>query len=426
MKIKRSDLRKLILVETGTMFEWDNPEHLREIDDLIDSISNIKNTLRRGKDRKHHRKEGARLQHAIEALRYLKRKSERAIERKQMLSEGGRKVPREQKSLLTPTVVTQAVEKYKELLDEFNQYLRSKSMPPVRRIRPTGSSTYYQQDLSEEGEDGPVVYGDIDYLVALPTGIPSENLGDRRASQRTIERDYTREFLSFLQSSHHIDYVDRVLTGETSPTMVVLILPDGKRVQVDTVMTTDEYTPWMETRYTPERGIKGYIMGNLYKALGDTLTLTIGTEGVLARVKDGKLVRSSVRKDVNFEQVSKDPSMFFQDIVRYIAGDDATISQSSVENPGMDKDNITIRGIAKGIVGVIESLEANNSLPEHLLDSREALEEVLSKFDFALNKSLKNKMTPSASTHALTDDEATKLENKQREQYNNVKEIFGV
>ena len=417
MRISRNKLERLILSEISLKYEADTPEYLAELDDLILSIRNLKDSLRtRSRSNRHHRKEAARLQSAIEAIKYLKRKSERRGAK--ILAEGGAKIPQGQGATLTPKVVVQSAELYKDLIGRFNDFLASKNLRPIKPVKPVGSTAYYQEDLAEDTD---VVYGDIDYLVSFPPADGGEDLGHSRKSQSALERQYTDEFLSFLQASSP-DYVDVELTGNVSPTMVIITLPTGEKVQVDMIATTESYEDWMKVRWVPERGVKGYVGGNLYKAFGDALTLTIGDQGILARLKDGKRVTSKNRgKDVSFVQVSTSPATFFKDIVDYLAGPDGvTFSEEISANPGISPDDITIAGIARGIQLVAENLESNSALPENFETSIDFLQEVLARFKLNLDASVEKK----ARNQNMTEEKLGKLVKMNAEQYNNVKNEF--
>lgn len=414
MKIGRRKLERIILREISLKHKADSEEYINELDELISSIGNLKNSLKtRSKSNRHYRKEAARLQSAIEAVRYLKRKSVRT--REKMLSEGGAKVPSSQSAQLVPQVVVQATEIYKDLMEKFNQFLLSKSLRPVNLIKPVGSTAYYQEDLAEDSD---TVYGDIDYLVSIPSADGGENLSQSRKSQSSLNRQYENEFLNFLKSNPP-QYVDVELTGEKSPTMVIINLNDGKKVQVDLIATTEKYEDWMQVRWVPERGVKGYIGGNLYKAFGDVLTLTIGDEGIIARIKDGERVTSKNRgKEVSFIQVSSNPSTFFKDIIDYLAGtNNAVISQDLDSSPGIKHDDIKISGIANGIRMVSENLESNGILPERFSTHKEMLEEVLARFKLNLDASIEKK----AKNANMSDEKLNKLVKMNAEQYNNVK-----
>jgi len=422
MKISLGNLEKILLSEINLSFESDTPEYILELDNLITSMKSLKNSLRKGPSRIKHRKEMHRLQGAIEAVRFLKRSSEKSIERKKLLSEGGAKVPADQKAPLTPEVVTQAISLYRDLMGEFNEFLGNRGLRPVKLIRPVGSTYYYQEDL-EEGSD--VVYGDIDYLVSLPPADGGENFSQSRKAQAALKRNYEKEFLEFIQTSPP-DYVDVDLTGDKSPTMVIVEIGDGKKIQIDLISTSPKYEEWMQTRWVPERGVKGYIGGNLYKSLGDALTLTISSEGVLARIKDDMRVTSKDRsQDVTFIQVSSNPSSFFKDIVDYLSSPgDFSISTELENSPGIDPTRVTISGIANGIRLVAENLELNNTLPEKFESATELLEEVLARFKLNIDAAIRKKSQQRSSGEFISEEDISKLVKMNSEQYNNVRNVF--
>ena len=420
MKIVLSRFEKILLSEISLKYESDTPEFLSELDSLIISMQNLKSSIGRGPDRLKLRKERHRLQGAIEAVRFLKRSSEKKIRRKELLSEGGAKIPPGQNASLTPEVVVKASALYRSLLEDFNKFLDLKDLMPVKAIEPVGSTAYYREDLEEDSD---VIYGDIDFLVSIPPADGGEDFSVSRKSQAAVKRNYEKEFLNFLKTSPP-PYVDVNLTGDKSPTMVIIELDNGKKVQVDLIATTDRYQDWMQVRWVPERGVKGYIGGNLYKAFGDTLTLTIGDEGVVARIKDGNRVTSRQRgKDVKFIQVSSNPNTFFKDIVDYLAGaNDYALTQSLVDNQGLSSNNITISGIAAGIFAVAESLSANKVLPEKFNNHTEMLEEILARFKLNLEASLEKK----SKNQNMTEEKLSKLVKMNSEQYNNVKNSFNL
>ena len=207
--------------------------------------------------------------------------------------------------------------------------------------------------------------------------------------------------------------------------MVVLTLPDGKKVQVDLIATVPKYRDWMLTRWVPERGVKGYVGGNLYKALGDILMLSIGDQGVLARTRDGKRVPSNRRgKDVQFTQVSKDPMTFFKDIVVYLAGDGAVLTSDLEENPGMNPSDIKIADIASGIKKIAINLESNSALPDGISDANQMLTKVLERFKSLLAGSVSKKAKPTSDGSKISDEKLNKLVKMNAEQYNNVENLF--
>jgi len=299
---------------------------------------------------------------------------------KSFLSEGGIKSTKTD-ARLTPKLVIQAIDVYKRVLADFNQWLERENQLKVRPVRPVGSVSYAQRDL-QDGTD--VIYGDVDYLVEFPAP-PSDGkeYTEARKDENAMKRKYRKLFTSFLNSEMVTPEVDiyETLAENSDPFMVILEAHPGLLVQVDTIMTFPDYADWISTRYTPERGIKGYTIGKLYKALGDIFPVTIGTEGVVARKRGGQLVTGKVRKGVELEIVSKSPKTFLQDIANYVVeGDNVEIHPELQKYRGMTGE-ITLRKLAQGIRGLALTLELNkymsasDFLAKVLTNYKEGLEE---------------------------------------------------
>jgi len=373
--------------------EYGSESHINELDTLISNLQFLKKSLRKGENRHKHRKEMHRLQDAIGAIRYLKNSARRSGIKSGLLKEGGLKLPPEKREMLAPlnpSVVSQAVGIYKNLLAEWNVYLSSVGEDPVKPLRTVGSVSYYQQDLSQSSDKK---YGDVDYLVQFPfehEGIEDEK--ERRKIERDIQKKYQNLFVSFLNERQPLTVdMDETLRG-SSPLMVMLILPDGQLAQIDTVVTFPRYVGWMEGRYTPERGIKGYTIGNLYKALGDYLVMTIGTDGVIVRSKkvSGERVRVSSRfhrSAENIENISTSIRTFLRDIARYIIGEEEINEHPLLSgDPGVDPENVKISSLAKGIKGLALTLSAYG-----VYNSDEMLNTVLENYSSGLRKNVENK-----------------------------------
>jgi len=308
------------------------------------------------------------------------------------LEEGGLKLPPEKREMLAqlnPTVVNQAVEIYTGLIDQWNTFLSEVGEKPVQAIRPVGSVSYYQKDLSSESD---VSYGDIDYLVAFPSEFEGEEF-DRRRDDRRITSKYENLFVRFLNERNPVTVDVAETTRGSTPLMVMLKLPNGKLVQIDTVVTFPRYSGWMEGRYTPERGIKGYTIGNLYKALGDYLVMSISTEGVIVRSKMGERVpsRFSRSKGVETENISTNIRTFLRDIARYIIGsEDIDEDPLLTDEPGVDPSNVTIAGLARGIKGLALTLGNHGAY-----GADEMLSTVLSNYEAGLRKNVESKRSRS-------------------------------
>ena len=360
MSLQESILKNLVDKKIKSILEkkqneYGSIKYLEELDTLIDEIKNLKNSLRKGPGRLKHRKEVHRLQDAIGAIKYLKNIARKEGIKKGLLSEGGLKLSPEDRVKLTPAIASSAISVYENLIDRWNSYLEKNSTPIVKKIGPVGSSAYVSKDLEQGRNES---YGDIDYLVSFPvSGIEGDNF---RKIERDSKKKYEELFVNFLTTEmpKEVD-VEKTLKPGSSPTMVIVKLPDETFVQVDTIITHPEYNEWMKGRYTPERGIKGYTIGNLYKSLGDYLVMTIGTDGVLVRTKQGERVSSrfSRSKGVETSRITTDISRFLIDIAKYLVSEDLRPNSLLSANPGTDSENVKILSLASGIKGLALTLE---------------------------------------------------------------------
>lgn len=333
---------------------------------------------------------------------------------------------------LTPSVAAEAIEQYESLMRDFNIWLESKGHPPLNPIKPVGSVARYKTDLVKEkavnnrisrGEDPAIeseipTYGDIDYLVEFPIFDYSDDISERDAEKLSSKR-MTDLFVDFLNSGEYSAKVDVAGTvqpdANSPPTMVIFELSDGNFAQVDTIIVFPSHSGWAATRYVPPPGVKGYIMGNLLKSLGDYLTLTIGVEGVISRTVDGKRVGPRVRKGVDIKRVSVSPADFFVDIVHEVAGDvpiHPVLQDAQGFKPG---DDTTIADLATGIAGVILTLgDAGYADPSEMANS------ILSSFsDFLEDYVVKKEKD-------ITEKKAAYLRSTNQKQLEIVRQAFSV
>ena len=339
----------------------------------------------------------------------------RRLIREMLMFEGGLKLPPQHRRDLTPQIVRDAARMYVKTIESFNTWLSARGEQSLTPVRPTGSSTHWEKDIEDRPD---ATYGDIDYLVSFPAPESQDDETQSRKLEADQTKKYTALFIEFISTSTP-PWVDKNLTlgedGEKHPWMVIIKLEDGSYVQVDTIITYPRHTEWMKGRYTPQRGLKGYVTGNLYKALGDYFTLTIGTEGVIARLRGGQRVSSSVRKDVTFHSISRNFRGFFSDIVTYILGrSDWKRPSGFIE--GLDPENVSLVQFAKGIKSMKEALAINNfeGVDNMLVD-------ILSRFKEGLDQNTDRK-----ASRDLTDQQLMKLEKINEDSYSKVKEAFEV
>lgn len=328
------------------------------------------------------------------------------------LREGGLKLSPEHRSELNPQTVIEAEKKYLKFITDFNNWLQNKGYEPLDPVGLTGSSVYAPKDINDKDRQS-VTYGDIDYLVSFPVEYTSPDLTSRRKEESETVRKYTDLIEEYLRSMKPAQ-VDVDKTLKSNPLMIIIKLPNGGFVQVDTVVTHPPYQEWMRGRYTPERGVKGYVTGNLYKALGDYFTLTIGTEGVLVRYKDGSRVSSKVRSGVKFKSVSTNFQTFLLDIARYIAGSDITPDPLLRQFPGLDPESVSVSSLARGIVGLARTLES-----EGILTASEMLTRIYESFVSGMEENVGRKLSKD-----ITQAQQEKMLKINQEQSKIVKDIF--
>lgn len=334
----------------------------------------------------------------------------RQVIRAILVNEGGLKLPPDQRRDLTPQVVREAGKIYRDFVSGFNSWLAEQGEAPIDPIGPTGSSTHAERDSVDRPG---TTYGDIDYLVSFPIDYSDADFSTRRKEEAAAARKYTELMTQYLSSARPPGVeVDLTLAG--NPLMIIVQVPSGGLAQVDTVITHPPYSDWMRGRYTPERGVKGYVTGNLYKALGDYLTLTIGTEGVIARLKDGERVTSRQRSGVTYQSISTDFRRFLVDIADYLISGPYTPDPLLARHPGGDPDEVTVADLAKGIVGLARTLEAAG-----LENSQQMLQSILDGFTAGMEDNVGRKVSKD-----ITPEQEAKLRKLNVTQGERVRQIF--
>ena len=331
---------------------------------------------------------------------------------RRFLNEGGLKLPPEHRRDLTPSLVREASQVYRDFVRGFNDWLSGVGMQPLDPVRPTGSSTHAERDIIDRPG---ATYGDIDFLVSFPVQYTSDDPTLMRKEEAASVKKYTELLTEYLNTVRPPE-VDVDLTVGGHPLMIIVKVPSGGLAQVDTVVTHPKYSEWMKGRYTPERGIKGYVTGNLYKALGDYLVLTIGTEGVLARIKDGQRVPSTLRAGITYQSISTDFRNFFKDIADYVIEGAYVADPLLEQHPGLDPDNVNISDLAYGIVGLARTMEQAGDV-----DAREMLTTIHSSFVEGMEENVGRKLSKD-----ITPEQEAKMRKLNVTQGERVRQIFGV
>ena len=408
-----------MVLSGGTEAEYGSPAHIVDIEKTIDDIMRVKDSLRRGPDRNKNRKEVNQLQSAIKALRFLRRKAERTGRKSGLIKEGGLKAPHLTDHVkLDSQTVSSAIEQYKTVIGMWNSYLQNLD-PKVEQVTlmgPVGSSAYYLSDTPS------TEYGDVDFLISLPVDTEeATGPADIRKLENAAQRKYKDLLRDFLNTSVDIeDYVNTAATNVGSPFLLIVRLPNGDHVQVDTIVTYPQYSPgeegpgWMPGRWTPEQGFKGYTIGNLYMALGNYFDMSIGDRGVSARMIDDQRV-SSRKTSAELITISTDIRTFLRDIAKEVGGEDIVENELLSRYPGVNPGDVKIGDLASGIRGLASTLSDNGIIESsHLM-----LDSILERYASGLQKNIESKKA-----RGLGDDDYKKLEELNRTVYNIVKQVF--
>lgn len=263
--------------------------------------------------------------------------------------EGGWDTKVTQGTVIKPATVSIALDRMDALVTGFNDWLAGQGLGPVEIGKPTGSGSYHKQDAAEDPEK---IYGDIDLQMVGP---PSEGM------------------TQYQYSSHWNDLFDRYLNlarprtvhpTEGKPGHPIIEVGPDQWVQVDLMWHEPRLRAWGAARTTPQRGVKGLLMGNLFSVLGELLDMSIQHAGVQMKTIDGQHVPFAKQKGVTVHTISADPTRFLSDIfrheVRSIRGDtgeEPAVDPRLTAHPGIDPGNVQISDMVDGIKGLAASMQ---------------------------------------------------------------------
>lgn len=265
---------------------------------------------------------------------------------RQYLAEGGWSKKETQSTKLTPAVAKKAVAVLPQFERDFNAFLKKKGLPPIAIGRPVGSSSYIERDLKDNPDKE---YGDIDVLMTIP-----RLEGTSEAKNNSTYSDAVKEFAGEKERSY-------MLHDKESFGNAIIVKVDDGYAQVDLVRTFGEHAAWAADRMTPEHGLKGALLGNLYTSFGELFHVSIGPAGVAAKEKDGELVSSRTLKPDKVHGISLDISKFAQHIVEFIhkrINDGSKLKLVGLTG-GMNRENIKATDLAKIIKSVGKTFAAN-------------------------------------------------------------------
>ena len=317
----------------------------------------------------------------------------------EFIAEGGYASTLTQGTKITPAVVESIVDHYyPKFIKDFNRFLAKKNMPPVEGGNPVGSTFYYKRDLTNNPERE---YGDIDVKFFVPK-LPNQS----DAAVATLYANLVKEFAD----------TDANISTDTGKNVIFKIGTD-QYVQIDLVMNYYENAEWMSA-LTPEYNVKGVIGMTVYSSLAELLNLSISAYGVQAKLRGGEPVSFRQSKNTELVTVSKNPSGWAMDILKFYANlagiDDPKITADLKQHPGSNPDEIRIADNVAAVKALGHSLAANGLFAQgalqHIGSYQEYIDNIVKiytqKIDAAINSSKFDKaVEPEAAAKAAKDKE---------------------
>jgi len=290
------------------------------------------------------------------------------------LIEGGWDTTATQSTVIRPSTVKKAISVAHKLIDGFNAELDSKNIPRVRIGAPLGSSAYHEVDPEDK------IYGDIDLQLVVPELPENEKLTSSQV------QSFWWKLLEEYVKGANLDFVH----ADSEPGHPILKIGDDQFVQVDMIIHPESLERWGRSRATPERGVKGLLMGNMFSTLGSILDMSIQHAGAQYKlgIKDkARKPYSTTRRDFNVVTVTTDPENFVKDIFEHeyslITGKDpstANVDNLLLQNPGVNVDNIKVLTLVKAVKGLAASFEKNKLYGKGALAQFSSANDFLSKF----------------------------------------------
>lgn len=313
---------------------------------------------------------------------------------KEILLEGGWASTVTQEVVLTPKVVQQATKVIPRFEKDLNDYLQKINLEPIEIGKFLGSSAYYERDLKNNPEKE---YGDIDILFKIP------RIEGMTESKNTSM--YVNATVDFILH-HSGDYVYK--EGNQPGKHVILKVPAGW-VQVDLVRAFKDTSEWAAYRMTPEHNMKGSLLGFLYSALAEVLHLSIGSLGVQAKEKGGKLVPFKTLKADKVNTISKDIEKFgihvAQHAIKNIDPDKKNIEIHPLlkANPGMNTAEIKAKDLAMVLKGIGKTFELNGVFGKGHLKTIRNYEEFIEALKFSYQTKIDGSINATKFDKAETD-----------------------
>ena len=324
------------------------------------------------------------------------------------LLEGGWDTIATQSTVIRPSTVKKALNVANQLIDGFNQELDNKNIPRVRIGSPLGSSAYHEVDPEDK------IYGDIDLQLVVPELPENEKLTSSQV------QSFWWKLLEDYVKGANLDFVH----PDSEPGHPIIQIGDDQWVQVDMIIHPESLERWGRYRATPERGVKGLLMGNMFSTLGSLIDMSIQHAG--AQYKRGtkdqaRKPYATTRKDFDIVTVTENPDTFVKDIFDHeyqlITGKDprtAKVDKALLQNPGVNINQVKVATLVNAVKGLAKSFEMNGMYGKGSLAKYSSPEDFISNFlsvyegkaDKDINSAKRDKATtPEAIARAESDKE---------------------
>lgn len=333
----------------------------------------------------------------------------------EIILEGGWDTKATQSTVITPSTVKTALPKIEKLVAGFNRWLDSRDVPAIKMGAPTGSSAYHDVDPEDK------IYGDIDLQIVVPE---TEETQEKTTSQI---QGYWYKLLDEYIKSADLDYIH----PDSEPGHPIVSIGADKWVQVDLMPHPERLEKWGRYRVTPERGMKGLLMGNMFSVLGELLTMSIQHAGVQFKVRDKvKLPYARTRKDYELVTLSTDIENFVRDIFDHEADlqgiKDAKIDPMLAKHPGSSTDDVKIANMVNAVKGLARSFELNDMYGKGDLQQFSSAEDFISAFKQLYTQKAEKDITAAKRDKAETPEARARAESDRQKVAQGLKTVLGM
>lgn len=321
----------------------------------------------------------------------------------EFLNEGGWATVKTQDTVITPDIIAECVKIMKRIEGDFNKHLVSINLPELDFSQPIGSGTWWEEDLQKNPDK---TYGDIDYMISYPI-LDLTNKNSRKDEIATVKL-YNEELFNWLRKTKpkNIDVEESIEISSPSSAKLLIKLDNNKYVQVDLVVTHTEYKDWAIFRFTPERGIKGFVIGKMYTALGYVLEISIQPRGVRAKFVKNIMVPFSKRKDTEEKLISLSAETFIYDIAKFFweqSSDEEFLPSTTLSKwKGIDPKSPKLKDLCDGIIGLADTLEQLGEFGTVIKykSSKEFLDALVDKYEDVMGEATTSSKFKKAQTPA--------------------------